>query len=132
MHKHFLTFSIALFLHACTANRAATVMVQDPNDPVSKAVDTLATALFDQGQPAVNAAVAQLPPEVQALAQAAYVALEEAVKRAADAGVDALTDQAALAAQNARDDLASVANILHDTIHDTNTVTILPPPQEGL
>lgn len=128
MHKHILTFCIAIFLHACAVSRLATAPAQDPNDPVGKAVNTLTTALFDKEQPAVNAAVAQLPPEAQALAQAAYVALEEAVKRAGAAGVNALTDEARLATQNVTADLASVTNILHDTIHDPNTTTLLPSP----
>jgi len=132
MHRHFITFSIALFLHACAVNRLAATSAQDPNDPVGKAVDGLATALFQQEQPALNAAVANLPPEAQALIQAAYVALEQAVKKAADAGLDYLTAPEGVDPQNTVNDLASIANILHETIHDPNTIQSVPPSEEQL
>lgn len=130
MHKHFLTFSIAVFLHACAVTRAGGQAAADPNDPVAQALETLTTAIFDKHQPLVNEAVSSLPPEVQALAQAAYAALEAAVKKSQDMALDLLDEPGAVKAQNAVTDLASIKAILHETIHDPNAITILQAPQE--
>ena len=67
-------------LTAC-GNNGEPGTIGDPNGPVATALGDFTEAAFDQGQPALNASVAALPPETQALVQTAYAALEEAIKK---------------------------------------------------
>jgi len=73
----FLSFAS---LAAC-GNNGAPGTIGDPNGPVAVALEDFTDSVFDQGQPVLNASVAALPPETQALVQTAYAALEEAIKK---------------------------------------------------
>jgi len=79
-------------LAAC-GNNGAPGTIGDPNGPVATALEDFTDSVFDQGKPALNASMAALPPETQALVQTAYAALEEAIKKLGGSTLKILTVQ---------------------------------------
>jgi len=128
MRKNLLVIVLVGVLHACAVGKLISLKPSDPNDPVDAAFDSLTTALFDRGQPAVNEAVSKLPPEAQALVQAAYEALEQAIKKVEVKGLQPMAAPEHDAAVTVTQDLANIADILHSTIHDPNTTPPLQNP----
>lgn len=109
---------LSIGIHACTLTKLTAAQASDPNDPVAAAVDTVTAALFDEVQPAVNAAASILPPEAQSLAQAAYVALEKAVTAATNTTIESIPEGSDVdAALDVIRDLIKVTGILHAAIH---------------
>ena len=128
MQLHVLAFLLSLTIHACALSKLTTGGPTDPNDPIYQAVDRLTDRLMNTDQPLVNDAVSGLPPQAQQLAQTAFVALQEAIDQAAAQAVAGLTPAQHARAVNVTNDLATIARILHETIHDPNAATIVPTP----
>lgn len=124
---------VSVVLHACALHKL-TASPADPSDPWVKAADTVTQRLFDEQQPTLNAATAELSPEAQALVQAAWVALEQVVRDAAAQGVGYIQtldddehgqDQGpAMAVQNIRRILGS----LHQAVHEPDAPAVEVTP----
>lgn len=89
----------------------------DPEkQPIKDALNTLGAAVIDGVLEPVNVATQQLPPEAQALTQAALAALDHALDQALQAILrNDVTD--ADAAAETVDKLRTVQKSLHETIH---------------
>lgn len=89
----------------------------DPNKaPIRDALNTLGAAVIDGVLEPVNVATQQLPPEAQALTQAALAALDHALDQALQAIMRNDVSDADAAAETV-DKLRVVQKSLHETIH---------------
>lgn len=122
MHRHLAALTVTLALHACALkgviDTGSSPGPSEFSDPLAQAVDRVTDHLFNEAQPALTQAVSKLPPEAQALVQAAYVALQQAIDVAAARGIAALDIDAHAEAVDALGTIAQVADVLHAAVHE--------------
>lgn len=122
-----LILGLSLLQTACASVREDIAhVVSDPNSRVLETAQTLTAAVFTAEQPALNAAVALLPPETQALAQAAYAALQKAIDEAMVQGVDALGRLDKRAASKIVVALSQASDTIHEAIHTEEAIVAAP------
>lgn len=115
--------AVAFGAHVALFNCATNPLTPDTsaanaNDPAVAAAQAVTNDLFSQEAPAVNAAIAKLPPEAQGLAQTAYIALEQSILVAEQKGILALNPAAHADAVAALQNLSNVSDALHAALHE--------------
>lgn len=98
------------------AGEANVVAASDGNLVV--VAQSFANQILTEEQPEVTAAIATLPPETQALAQAAYAALQRGIEEAISQGVGALSPDELTLAQAAINAIGAASETLHSALHD--------------
>lgn len=122
MLKHLFLIALSINLYACALKGGLDVPTSpsNSNDEVYQATEAITQDIFSQEQPKLNAAITNLPPASQAMAQAAYKAVQAAIQTAESRGVSDLPDAQRALALKAIQDLSGVADVLHTAIHEAD------------
>jgi hypothetical protein len=126
MHLSFYALGLSLLVGCAAFSKTATqAPVADANGLVSVA-QAFTHDVMAHEQPAITTAVAHLPPETQALAQAAYGALQKGIDAALQKGVMDLSTADQSRAQAALIALGQISDSLHTALHAGGDPMLVP------
>lgn len=119
---------VALLTGCASFSNMQTPTATGDTNRVVQVAQTFTNDIFTSETPAITTAVAHLPPETQALATAAYAALQRGIDAAIAKGVSDLstTDQAK--AQSALVALGDVTDKLSAALHSGGDPVLSPAP----
>lgn len=111
---------------ACAGTLVKTPLTTGDANAIVAVAQDFTGQLFEGEQPAITTAVAHLPPETQALAQAAYAALQKAIDAALAKGVTDLSSKDQVKAKSALVALNQASDVLHDALHADGDPILAP------
>lgn len=121
-----ILLALASLQPSCAFVRAKLGLTPAETQTLVEVAQCFTGALFDTEQPKITTAVSTLPPETQALAQAAYAALQKSIDTALAEGVMDLNNKSQIKAQAALVALGQATDTLHATLHAGDDPVLAP------
>ena len=125
-----LTLVLATASTSCASlkNELTGPPAANANVTVLQAADALTDEIFARAAPALTSEIGHLPPETQALAQAAFAILQKGIDEAIERGWDSLDPADKAIAQGVLHMLTDAQGILHNALHDATVAVPATTP----